>query len=97
MDVVNQAYRLQHTLRRTHSFCSEFSGSVSNAETNNYSYSNDYKTVVDTLVPLEMIFRFGLTEGSSLFERSKNPEYLKDLALEEADLYPGKVFEKPVI
>lgn len=49
------------------------------------------------LVPLEVVFRFGMPEGSSLTSRiDKNPEYLKDLGL-PAVPSTGEWFPVPVI
>lgn len=49
------------------------------------------------LVPLEVVFRFGMPEGSSLAERlRKDPEYFKTLGLSCAPA-ANKLFERPVI
>ena len=62
-----------------------------------YDYSAYLKQPTNALVPLEMIFRFGLTEGSSLFDRAADQNYLAQLGLSSEDLVPGKMFKKPVI
>ncbi len=52
---------------------------------------------VRRLVPLEIVFRFGMPEGSSLTSRlQKNPEYLRELGL-PAVPSPGEWFPVPVI
>ncbi len=49
------------------------------------------------LIPLEVVFRFGMPEGSSLTSRlKKNPAYLKELGL-PATPTPGEWFPVPVI
>lgn len=49
------------------------------------------------LIPLEIVFRFGMPEGSSLTSRlQKNPAYLKELGL-PATPTPGEWFPVPVI
>lgn len=49
------------------------------------------------LVPLEVVFRFGMPQGSSLISRiDRNPEYLKDLGL-PATPSPGEWFPVPII
>lgn len=49
------------------------------------------------LIPLEIVFRFGMPEGSSLTGRlQKNPDYLKELGL-PATPTPGEWFPVPVI
>ncbi|MBI1216676.1 MAG: hypothetical protein GC185_12770 [Alphaproteobacteria bacterium] len=50
----------------------------------------------NALVPLEVIFRFGVPEGSSLLSRTGNAEYCKSIGL-SAPPKPGDVFETPVI
>ncbi len=62
-----------------------------------YDYSNYAKRPTDALVPLEVIFRFGVPAGSSLLKRiAKNPDYTKSLGI---DFTPqeGDRFEFPVI
>jgi len=49
------------------------------------------------LIPLEIVFRFGMPEGSSLTARlKKNPQYLKELGL-DAVPSPGEWFPVPVV
>lgn len=55
------------------------------------------RTYERRLIPLEIVFRFGMPEGSSLIARlKKNPEYLKELGL-PATPTPGEWFPVPVI
>jgi phosphoribosylaminoimidazole-succinocarboxamide synthase len=50
------------------------------------------------LVPLEVVFRFGLPEGSSLFERvSRDPGYLASLGFGDAKVQAGAKFDFPVL
>ncbi len=46
-----------------------------------YNYSPYEEEPVQTLVPLEVIFRFGVPEGSSLLKRSNNKKYIQELGL----------------
>jgi len=50
----------------------------------------------NTLVPLEVIFRFGVPEGSSLLQRTGDAAYCKDIGLDAAPK-AGDVFAVPVI
>lgn len=50
----------------------------------------------DALVPLEVIFRFGVPEGSSLLQRADDAEYCKSLGL-DAPPKAGERFDAPVI
>ncbi|MBI4650949.1 phosphoribosylaminoimidazolesuccinocarboxamide synthase [Candidatus Desantisbacteria bacterium] len=63
---------------------------------NNYDYSI-YKTLKGCfLVPLEVIYRNFLPQGSSVFKRLSNKEItLKDLGL-DARPYPNQKLEKPI-
>lgn len=52
---------------------------------------------VNALVPLEVVFRFGVPSGSSLFERlAERPSYAAELGLSKTPL-PGEWLEKPVV
>lgn len=51
---------------------------------------------VNALVPLEIIFRFGIPQGSSILKRASNKEYLKSLGF-EGEIYPGQEFDMPLI
>ena len=62
----------------------------------NYDYGFYEKQPVDTLVPLEVIFRHGLPSGSSLLKRIGDKAYLEELGLESPPL-EGCLFETPVI
>lgn len=68
---------------------------VPKIENRNYSFYESKP--VDTLVPLEVIFRFGTPSGSSLLRRlEKNPEYMYSLGLEQM---PKEMewFDRPII
>jgi phosphoribosylaminoimidazole-succinocarboxamide synthase len=50
----------------------------------------------NTLVPLEVIFRFGVPEGSSLLQRTGDAAYCRDIGLDTAPK-SGDMFDLPVI
>ncbi len=54
------------------------------------------RSPVNALVPLEVIFRFGMTQGSSLLKRVGDPEYLKELGI-DGSFEVGDKLETPVI
>jgi phosphoribosylaminoimidazole-succinocarboxamide synthase len=51
---------------------------------------------IDTLVPLEILFRFGIPQGSSLLERSHDSNVRKDLGL-KSPVTVGQFFDRPLI
>ncbi len=59
----------------------------------NYFYTPETK---EALVPLEVIFRFGMPPGSSLKKRVNSKEYLKSLGLNDIPV-EGEFFSKPVV
>jgi phosphoribosylaminoimidazole-succinocarboxamide synthase len=61
-----------------------------------YSAYADRNLVVGALVPLEVIFRFGVPLGSSLIERANDSAYMRELGLSSAPK-PGDIFDIPVI
>jgi phosphoribosylaminoimidazole-succinocarboxamide synthase len=61
-----------------------------------YEYSAYAQRPVQTLVPLEVIFRFGLPAGSSLFDRVKDESYLSEIGLDHQPVENEK-FETPII
>ncbi|MBI2606734.1 MAG: hypothetical protein HYW49_11715 [Deltaproteobacteria bacterium] len=62
-----------------------------------YDYSAmRYATGATTLVPLEVVFRFGVPKGSSFLERA-TPEYARELGLMWDSIGEGARFEAPVI
>ena len=62
-----------------------------------YDYSVYKVRPVDTLVPLEVVFRFGAPEGSSFLARAKErPGYSKGLGLGDV-VAPGALFPHPVV
>jgi len=62
-----------------------------------YFYPQRKNVAAPRLVPLEVVFRFGMPGGSSLKQRlEKDPDYLKVLGLSEMP-QEGKMFEHPVI
>ncbi len=58
-----------------------------------YQYSPETN---DALIPLEVIFRFGAPEGSSLLKRIKNSTYAGELGV-SPDIKLGQMFDKVVI
>ncbi len=66
-----------------------------------FDYSKYQEKPIGCLVPLEAIFRFGLPKGSSLLKRlSKNPEYAKQIGINETPeggFKEGAVFDFPVV
>ncbi len=61
-----------------------------------YFYNNDL-TASRRLIPLEIVFRFGMPAGSSLIERlEKDPSYVNTLGLKEHPK-PNAFFPHPVI
>ena len=61
-----------------------------------YDYSVYQGSPQNALVPLEVIFRFGIPQGSSLMERIDDAEYLKEIGLSEKPSF-GTMFTHPVI
>ncbi|MBK26239.1 MAG: phosphoribosylaminoimidazolesuccinocarboxamide synthase [Halobacteriovorax sp.] len=63
---------------------------------NEWDYTVYRERPVNCLVPLEVVFRFGVPRGSSLLKRTANPDYVKELGLSQAPLI-GEKFAKPII
>ncbi len=64
---------------------------------NTYDYSIYRKESANFLIPLEIIYRNSLPEGSSVFKRLKGGSLrLEDLGLNETP-YPGQILEKPFL
>jgi phosphoribosylaminoimidazole-succinocarboxamide synthase len=62
-----------------------------------YGYPQVPADAVTRLIPLEVVFRFGMPSGSSLKERlQKNPEYAQQLGLGEVP-NEGSWFSRPVL
>lgn len=61
-----------------------------------YDYQVYASKPVKTLVPLEVIFRFGVPEGSSLLQRTNDVEYRNAIGLKDAP-QPGECFDRPII
>ncbi len=61
-----------------------------------YKYDAYQQRPTNALVPLEVIFRFGVPQGSSLMKRVGNAEYLQELGLSEKPDF-GDRFAKPII
>lgn len=65
-------------------------------EKGTYDYQAYREKPQNTLVPLEVIFRFGVPEGSSLFERVHDSEYRRVLGLQKTPEV-GEWLSRPVI
>ncbi len=64
---------------------------------NSYDYTAYKARPVNTLVPLEVVFRFGAPEGSSFLARAKQrPGYSRSLGLGD-DIKPGTAFPHPIV
>ncbi|MBC99538.1 MAG: phosphoribosylaminoimidazole succinocarboxamide synthase [Halobacteriovoraceae bacterium] len=61
-----------------------------------YDYSAYQNQLEDTLIPLEVVFRFGLPEGSSLLNRLDNEDYRRILGLNHRPEV-GEKFNRPLI
>ncbi|MCL5986099.1 MAG: phosphoribosylaminoimidazolesuccinocarboxamide synthase [Actinobacteria bacterium] len=62
-----------------------------------YDYSEYKKEKLNSLIPLEIIYRNSLPEGSSVFKRLENGSLnLKDIGLDKMPL-PGQVLDKPIL
>ncbi len=62
-----------------------------------YFYSQRKNVAAPRLVPLEIVFRFGMPSGSSLKSRlERDPDYLRVLGLKEIPA-EGALFEHPVL
>lgn len=61
-----------------------------------WNYDSYKDSPKDCLVPLEVIFRFGVPNGSSLLKRVGNEGYLNELGLAVAPKV-GDTFEEPII
>ena len=61
-----------------------------------WDYSLYETRPVGVLVPLEVIFRFGIPAGSSFLERAKNADYCRTLGLEK-EVREGDILERPII
>ncbi len=61
-----------------------------------YNYKEYRNNPVNTLVPLEVVFRFGLPEGSSLLKRVGSIDYRRVLGLAEIPK-AGDKFARPII
>lgn len=61
-----------------------------------WNYSAYKSRPVNALVPLEVIFRFGVPEGSSLLKRTASPEYCREIGLTH-EPKTGDTFSAPII
>lgn len=66
-------------------------------EDGKYDYSFYETAPTNTLVPLEVIFRFGMPKGSSLAKRAAHPKYVERLGITADDIKEGAEFDFPVI
>lgn len=61
-----------------------------------YDYSEYQKKPLNALVPLEVVFRFGIPKGSSLISRMKDRDYCQSIGLKRV-YEVGEVLESPLI
>ena len=61
-----------------------------------WDYTPYRKKPENALVPLEVIFRFGVPEGSSLLKRTGNTDYCKAIGLDKSPK-AGDTFDMPVV
>lgn len=65
---------------------------------NKYSDYQYYKQrPKNVLVPLEVIFRFGIPQGSSIIKRAENENYLSSIGINKSELFEGNRFQNPII
>ncbi len=70
---------------------------IYNKESNTYDYSAYKEGMKNYLIPLEIIYRNKLPEGSSVFKRLKSGSITyKDLGLDHEPV-PGEVLKKPIL
>ena len=65
-------------------------------EKGEYDYRAYQDRPLGTLVPLEVIFRFGVPKGSSLLKRASDPAYCQSLGLKSTPRQ-GERFERPIL
>src|SRR3989339_1590691 len=61
-----------------------------------WKYDGYHNKPVNTLIPLEVVFRFDVPSGSSLLDRAQDHAYLKEIGLVAAP-QEGDSFEMPII
>lgn len=66
-------------------------------ENGKYDYSFYETAPTNALVPLEVIFRFGIPQGSSMLRRASNEKYIERLGLKADEISDGCRFTFPVI
>ncbi len=66
---------------------------IGNKKTWKYNYNQSSK---NCLIPLEVIFRFGMPKGSSLSKRLMNNLYIKEIGLEETPK-EGELFKEVIV
>lgn len=61
-----------------------------------YDYSDYNERPTHTLIPLEVIFRFGIPKGSSFTKRMKDRNYLNDMGIFD-EISPDSEFDIPIV
>lgn len=62
-----------------------------------YDYAFYETSPTNALVPLEVIFRFGIPRGSSMVKRASNQKYMERLGVKPEQVVEGERFSFPVI
>jgi phosphoribosylaminoimidazole-succinocarboxamide synthase len=61
-----------------------------------WDYSAYENAPTNCLIPLEVVFRFGLPAGSSLFKRLKDENYARELGI-DGDIKEGTMLDTPIV
>lgn len=61
------------------------------------NYLPTHNALPPKLIPLEVVFRFSVPEGSSLLERARDPGYLASIGFGDSRIEPGARWEFPVL
>lgn len=64
--------------------------------TESYNYHQYVNRPTNTMIPLEVIFRFGVPEGSSFLKRMNDKNYLREIGV-EGDVETNSLLERPII
>lgn len=62
-----------------------------------YNYDIYTERPSNCLIPLEVVFRLGIPQGSSLIKRSNNQVYMKSIGFEKSEILEGNWLNRPCI